>query len=415
VDIGRYQLHGAFSRIQFVQRRLVQLWPSVKNTPEDYDPIQDFESMRTKWPPRGNSEDFTRWYLQTSLRCWVGLAEEVRRVGLAHSLEPHDDSVECPHMPDEARLEIFAEFLNSTCPFDYNSLDMNTDSNIGRVVRDCPCPISHLGPEHGHEVLSKFTEILSLETTIYHSEYDNNGRPQRRWREAYWAEIDGCMPTIEFMLMHQEIARAGPPDAHYFQNPVRPEELEVIDRVEFCINQHRVMMGVILPCTSRREVHLLGDLEKKQLANLIFAMTNYSFDRDRPDDDNYVPDLHVWSADLLRRYVLASGQAEPAEVAMMQNVGADDLQAIMIAVLDLLISEETTEFLRLVPPMQTFAPEDFDDGLYEPFAWLYGPLLMDCCRSYLNTSNLGLNWEPYLTDRRAGLPSFLHSYENRQA
>jgi hypothetical protein len=143
-------------------------------------------------------------------------------------------------------------------------------------------------------------------------------------------------------------------------------------------------------------------------------MTNYSFDRDRPDDHNYVPDLHVWSADLLRRYVLASGQATPAEVAMMQNVGSDDLRAIVRAVLDLSVAEENVEFLRLAPLMRTFAPEGFDDDLYEPFAWLYGPLLMDCCRWCLNTSNLGLDWEPYLTDRFAGRPSVLHSYENRR-
>jgi hypothetical protein len=140
VAIGRYQLHSKFSKCQLVHRRLVQLWPGVKSTPADYDPFQDFECMRAKWPPRGNSQDFARWYLQTSLRCWIGMAEVVRRVGLAHSLEPHDASVERPHMPDEARLEIFAEFLNSTCPFDFSSLDINTDSNIARVVEDCPCP-----------------------------------------------------------------------------------------------------------------------------------------------------------------------------------------------------------------------------------------------------------------------------------
>jgi hypothetical protein len=144
VDIGRYQLHGKFSKFQVVHRRLVQLWPSVKSTPEDYDPVQDFESMRTKWPPRGNSQDFTRWYLQTYLRCWVGLAEEVRKVGVAHSLEPHDDSVECPHVPKGARLKIFIEFFGSMCPFDFNSLDMNTEGDLGLFLEDCPCPVHHL-------------------------------------------------------------------------------------------------------------------------------------------------------------------------------------------------------------------------------------------------------------------------------
>jgi len=418
VDIGRYQLHGKFSRFQFVHRRLVQLWPDVKSTPEDYDAFEDFDSMRTKWPPRGNSQDFPRWYLQTSLRCWVGLADEIRKIKLAHSLEPHEvDSVECPHLPEGARLEIFARWFTSTCPFDFISLDMNTDSGIGRLVTDLP--IHQLGPGHGHEVLSLITEVLSLETTIYHSEYDNNDRPQKRWREAHWAETDGCMPTIEFMLMHQDIARAGLPDTHYFQNPVRPQELEVMDRVELWIYQQSFMCQGIYPCSHRHEVSLFGYLEKTQLGKLYFAMMNYSFDRDRPDDGNYISDLNSWSADLLRRYILASGQAEPLEVEMLENVDAEDLRSIVRAVQHLLGPwgvNDKEEFLRLAPPKRTFAPEDFDDDLYEPFAWLYGPLLLDCCRSYLNTSILGLNWEYYLTDRYAdSSPSFLHSYANRGA
>jgi hypothetical protein len=416
VDIGRYQLHGKFSKFQVVHRRLVQLWPSVKSTPEDYDPVQDFESMRTKWPPRGNSQDFTRWYLQTSLRCWVGLAEEVRKVGVAHSLEPHDDSVKCPHVPKGARLMIFVEFFGSMCPFDFNSLNMNTEGDLGLFLEDCPCPVHHLGPEHGHELLSRFTEMLSFEITVYHSEYDNRGRLQKRWRGAHWAETDGCMPTIEFMLMHQDIAMAGLPDSHYFRHPIRPNELVVMDQAELWIYYERYLCQGIFSCNSHHEASLFGDLEKKQLTNLVFAMLNFSFDRDRTDDENYIPDLNAWSANLLRRYILASGQAEPFEIAMLDNVYAEDLRAIVRAVQKLLVwGKENDDFLRLAPPRRTFAPEDFDDDLYEPFAWLYGPLLMNCCRWYLNTSNLGLNWEPYLTNRSEGSPPRLHSYANRRA
>jgi hypothetical protein len=147
---------------------------------------------------------------------------------------------------------------------------------------------------------------------------------------------------------------AGLPDSHYFRHPIRPNELVVMDQAELWIYHERYLCQGIFSCNSHHEASLFGDLEKKQLTNLVFATLNFSFDRDRTDDENYIPDLNAWSTNLLRRYILASGQAEPFEIAMLDNVYAEDLRAIVRAVQKLLVwGKEKDDFLRLAPPRRT--------------------------------------------------------------
>lgn len=395
VDIGRYQLHGRFFNFQVAHRRLVQLWSSVKSTPDDYDPFEDLKSMQAKWPPRGSSLNFTYWYLQTYLRCWVGLLEELRReIGSLHHLAPHNESMDSPFLSNKRRAEMILEFEESICRLDVQGIHLEDDDE--HAVLDCPFPFAQLESGHGHDWPYKFTELMSLKITAYLSEYDENNYPERRPRRAYWAETDGCMPTIEYMLMHQDIARAGLPDTHYIRSPVRPGEvLEVIDTAEFWIRDYYYMFRGIVGW-SYLELSLFGALEKKQLASLRIALTGFAPDSVHHNDDY----LNKWSAGLLRRYICASVQAGSAEVATLDGASSGDLRLIVHALLSVLRWDRIA-FLRLVPEMRTFAPEGFlDDDLYEPFAWLFGPLLLEGCRGYFGASNLGLDWEQHLSIRQ---------------
>jgi hypothetical protein len=126
VDIGRYQLHGKFSKFQFAHRRLVQMWPSVQNTPEDYDAFEGLESMQKKWPSRNDMLNRIPWYLQTSLRCWIALLEVTRQTVRLHDLEPLDNSIHDPTLPDKARAEIISEFGKSIWMPDINDWDLES-------------------------------------------------------------------------------------------------------------------------------------------------------------------------------------------------------------------------------------------------------------------------------------------------
>jgi hypothetical protein len=51
VDVGRYQLEGAFKGVQIVNRQLQELWPDVRATLEDHDGLEDaLASLRASIP-----------------------------------------------------------------------------------------------------------------------------------------------------------------------------------------------------------------------------------------------------------------------------------------------------------------------------------------------------------------------------
>jgi hypothetical protein len=394
VDIGRYQLHGKYSSFQFAHRRLVQMWPSVKSTPENYDPFDDLDSIRDKWLMRSNGElNLIPWLSQTSLRCWVGLLEETSKNIHVFNPAPRMDS-NASFSLDEIRAAIVIEFEKSMCPPNTDDRDLESEAETTRNV----VAISRLAPQHSHHTLSRFTELLSLNITTYMMQYKEANLLLRRCRRAYWAETDGYMPTIEFKLVHQDVARAGLPDAHYIINPVRPDVIGAIKRAEFEIFAYSDYFRGIVPCNSCHEIMRLGDLEKKQLAYLCFALTGFAPTGEPRANDEYLPDLERWAAGLLRRYIAASGHVRPLEVDMLNNASKKDLRIIVKAALSVLASEDKPEFLRLAPAMCTFAPEDFDDDLYEPFAWLYGGLLANACREHFHPMgvNLAADWRPHM-------------------
>lgn len=149
------------------------------------------------------------------------------------------------------------------------------------------------------------------------------------------------MSTIEFMSMHQDIARAGLPDSRYVRNPAWPGELEVIDQAVYWIESYRALFKeTSSSCSSYRDAKRLGDLDMRQLSDLHIALTGLDPDFEREDDDEYVPDLDRWSAGSLRRYILASGQVRPSEITALDSASLSEFHTIVEATLSVLASEE---------------------------------------------------------------------------
>lgn len=82
VDIGRYQLHGRWCKVQIVNRRLTKMWPSTQDIPEEFDFWEDFENVWLKWSPPGRLQDRLTLVLQSSFRCWVGFHEKLAAMTL---------------------------------------------------------------------------------------------------------------------------------------------------------------------------------------------------------------------------------------------------------------------------------------------------------------------------------------------
>lgn len=75
VDIGRCRLHGKYSGVQVVNRRLTAMWLSAQAVPSDYDAWADLESLTQRWKVLDDIPNQLALTLQTSFRCWVGLHE----------------------------------------------------------------------------------------------------------------------------------------------------------------------------------------------------------------------------------------------------------------------------------------------------------------------------------------------------
>jgi hypothetical protein len=76
VDVGRYQLEGAFKGVQIVNRQLQELWPDVRATLEDHDGLEDALAIIESLDSSEHAHNIPTWASHTSLRCWVDIQQE---------------------------------------------------------------------------------------------------------------------------------------------------------------------------------------------------------------------------------------------------------------------------------------------------------------------------------------------------
>ncbi|KAM0705616.1 hypothetical protein Q7P35_006975 [Cladosporium inversicolor] len=75
-DIGRYQLHGKFEDVQIVNSKLVEMWPYVRDTPEDYDGLNDALAIIKSLRSSVDVPNVSTWASHTSPRCWVDIQQQ---------------------------------------------------------------------------------------------------------------------------------------------------------------------------------------------------------------------------------------------------------------------------------------------------------------------------------------------------
>jgi hypothetical protein len=116
LDIGRYQLHGEYSGIEVINRRLTEMWLKAKNVPVDHDVWADLEPLMRKWHLPATHTNWMTLTLQTSFRCWVGLHEEVVSMGTSGKLlelrrQYLDGSISAV---DRARVQLVNQYTQTT-------------------------------------------------------------------------------------------------------------------------------------------------------------------------------------------------------------------------------------------------------------------------------------------------------------
>ena len=162
VGIGRFQLRGRFSHVQIVHRKLVQMWPNVASTPEDYDVFADVLQL----PSFNDDRTFSMfnvgaWAAHTSLRRWVGLYDEFLRVGV--DLGPYLTGMNYEQRLLFGRFVLSLRGLQHTYPG--SSIPSHADYVHQRRMRNRP--MNKLGPSDGPEMLAWATDVLSVNIAAF--------------------------------------------------------------------------------------------------------------------------------------------------------------------------------------------------------------------------------------------------------
>lgn len=164
-DVGQYKLHGLLEKFTVKNGRLLKMWPSVKDTPGDYDAVEEMDRVERKWENGGYVRNWMAWAAQTSLRCWVGMYQEA-----VFYLFMEDDEKPRPVWlggdSDEAaqRHSNVMHFLETTR---IRRPDVPFLPPPKTAYQDELGPIHKLGPEHSDRYLEWATEFLSLNIAGY--------------------------------------------------------------------------------------------------------------------------------------------------------------------------------------------------------------------------------------------------------
>jgi hypothetical protein len=385
IDVGFYQLHGMFEKFRIVNRRLREMWPSVRSSPKDYDAYRDLDSILKRWSLRSSSDNHNykhlciAWASQASFRCWVGLHDLLISMTMSGEL----DQLRVSQLPVEKvtflRLKRYSRTTRPYASFDAKHLidGFAERSVLGQWrLRDMK-----VGDDPG--LLSWATEYLSANIHTYDAPLPV---PQwrRNWthRKSHWAEADGSLCTIEYHYIHRRNSFSSV-DPVYICHPTRPLVVLSRESASCFIGTHTTSLEGVLAFEWRTNFPGLSDLELRQVIYLCLSLIRICVDAESGDFT-----LHDrWSSLLLRRYVLASGLFLPNE---LDHATVDDLRTVVKRVLTVLASPEErlscgltqAEITTYTPP-----PTDLDDDVFLSFAWRFGPLLACAWREYVATAN----------------------------
>ncbi|PIA94330.1 hypothetical protein CB0940_07967 [Cercospora beticola] len=182
IDIGKFEFKddSKLAKVQLLNSKLVRMWPAVKSTPEDYDPVKEVARLRDEWAMSGFVSNLYSWASHTSLRLWVAMHEAL--VVYAADKEADDTTV-----TQDLEDDHFIDWMRST---------VQRGPSFTHFVNRPRGGISMhaLGPQHDPARLEAATEFLAMNITSYklHAEDLEEGFPFRiTYASPSWPELGG--------------------------------------------------------------------------------------------------------------------------------------------------------------------------------------------------------------------------------
>jgi len=352
VDLGRYQLHGEFSGVQVVNRRLAAMWPNAQAVPADYNAWADLESLMQQWQVLADVPDRMAMTLQASFRCWVGLHEELASMEASGKLleltqQDTDGSISDA---DKTKLHVAKQWAAATLHSRLSSVPYVTYTSRPQEPRILN--LRHLKPGDDSNTLSWATEYLAANLACFRCDTRSNAL-FKNIAAQHWAEADGGMNTIERRIQQQKLAFAGLPNPSYVLEPVRKASLIAHSAIQYQIQgSHLDRLATQTPAG------VLDPLEFVQLARLCVAMFPDHAFLGLPADANYRQERDEWASDYLKRHLLVSDWVAPDVV---QEMSLADMRNSLTMLL-----ERPSQSLNDV---RSDPLEGLDADLFLPLAW----------------------------------------------
>lgn len=170
-DIGQYRLQGKLKDVHIVHRQLVSLWPAVRDTPQDYNGLDDALAIIDKLETSEYGHNVSAWASQTSLRCWVDIQQQF--IALVNSgkwrelTQKKDSDAPFNDEYEESMFVFFANVDNAT----------RFRLHLFRRIREGAHVLKNLQPGNDSEVLDEVSEFLACNIAGYRK-LDHHIRPK---------------------------------------------------------------------------------------------------------------------------------------------------------------------------------------------------------------------------------------------
>ncbi|KAK5112999.1 hypothetical protein LTR85_011021 [Meristemomyces frigidus] len=282
-DVGRFTLQGELHSVKLANSKLLKMWPSVVDMPEDYDAWLEARNIVRKWNFGGVEEVIQMaWASHTSLRLWVGLSEQaVAAVGLDKAWPPPDNDPDS----DYARWHDLVSWTVSISSG--NSIRSTPQGADGARV-----PLHKLGPQHDPATLTWATEFLAMNIETYYAQNDKRDYQTTR---VCWPELEGRQ-CVDSEISRRAVVRRD--ERAVIVNPVD-------DRYQYTVSALRSMLQNAKPLKdllrfSDQDVTAVSIADLAKIFNPTIAM---GFWEGSTDDSSKMQRLGDWSATLLCKYL----------------------------------------------------------------------------------------------------------------
>jgi hypothetical protein len=347
VDIGRFRLCDDYERIQIVHRKLVKMWPDVKNTPKDYDVCSDVLGLIKATPLNLANRSVPAWAAQTSLRRWVGLFDELVRVR----------ANELKHEAGLDKQQLLIRFKRST-----RYIDRWNPVGTGLVPT---YRLRELTPRDPAVLLETATDILSVNIAAYYAESGENlpaGLRGLKLRAAHWVDADSGTHTHDIMSEHASTALEGQANAHYMSHPVMVDHL--LETSALRAHVHRSHSHMLWSTSD-----YLSPIEIRQIYLLYLAMGLVTVAPVAPGHALQQA-TDEWSLRLLKRYLLAAGSVYEDEA---NGATLRDARLAMARYVGSLMAARVTKFQLVCELLRRKGDpvDELDRDLVRHLAWEY--------------------------------------------